>query len=178
MAIRIEAQLAKKLPIPGADFSSQQAAITISAEVGHPQEVIAEAQRLYQLCEAAVDAQLRLASPPAAAVGTSLSRDRGATHPNTYRPSNGAPSRSLRGEPASSQPTRSAYRGNKPGYPSQRRGAPPPISDAQRRLLSRLLSDTPDRGQAWLGDRGIENLDGIDMAEASALIDELKGGAR
>ncbi|TVR48329.1 MAG: hypothetical protein EA402_00630, partial [Planctomycetota bacterium] len=122
----------------------------------HPQGAIAEAQKFYQLCEAAVDAQFRLATPPAAAVGGYFSEPR--SRRNIYSPSNSAPGRSLRGEQVSSQPTRSAYRGNKPGYPSQRRGAPPPIGDAQRRLLSRLLSDTPDHGQAWLGGRGIENL--------------------
>ena len=175
MAIRIEAQLAKKLPIPGADFSSQQAAITISAEVGNPAEVVSEAQHLYRLCEEAVDAQLGIPNTPPAAQGTAHSHDHRSAHARGT-PNDSSRSSGFQRSVPNPSPQRSAY--SKPGYPSQRRGGPPPISDAQRRLLSRLLSDTPDRGHAWLGDRGINNLDRIDMAEASALIDELKGGTR
>jgi hypothetical protein len=58
MAITIAANLSKKLPIPGSDYSSQQASITITAEVTDLNQVMAEAQKLYGIAEQAVDAQL------------------------------------------------------------------------------------------------------------------------
>ncbi len=67
MAITIQAQLAKKVPIPGSQFSSQQASITITAEVTDLNQVVAEAQRLYQIAEQAVDAQLNRNHLPTAA---------------------------------------------------------------------------------------------------------------
>ena len=63
MAIRIIASLAKKLPLPGQDFSSQQASIEISAEVQDLSQIAAEAQRLYHVAEAAVDRQLGIIPP-------------------------------------------------------------------------------------------------------------------
>ncbi len=83
MAITIQAQLAKKLPIPGSQFSSQQASITISAEVTDLNQVVAEAARLYVLATQAVDQQLSVA--PVAPVVTPSQAQR----PNASQPYRG-----------------------------------------------------------------------------------------
>jgi len=64
MAIRIEAQLSKKIPIPGQEFSSQQASITISAEVTDPSQIVLESHRLYALAEQSVNQQLKITPAP------------------------------------------------------------------------------------------------------------------
>lgn len=69
MAITIQAQLAKKRPIPGSQFSSQQASITIAAEVNDINQIVSEAARLYALAEQAVDAQLAGNPPTVTAPG-------------------------------------------------------------------------------------------------------------
>jgi len=58
--ITIQASLSKKIPIVGEQFSSQQASITISAEVTDPAQVVQEAQRLYALAELSVNQQLKI----------------------------------------------------------------------------------------------------------------------
>lgn len=150
--ITIQAQLAKKLPIPGSQFSSQQASITISAEVTDPSQIVAEAARLYTLAEQAVDAQL---------AGTS------AVQPARVAPPVGTsnPPQSPAQRSSASQP----YRGG-----SQQRRAIPPISDAQRRLLDRLLDGDPQRADAVCHRAGVSTIGALNMKQASEAIDALK----
>jgi hypothetical protein len=150
MAITIQAQLAKKVPIPGADFSSQQASITLNAEVSDLSQVAAEAQRLYSLAEQAVDAQLAghvrhpAAAPPAPA-------------PTQAAPP--APS-------AASRPYASAS--------SPRRG-PAPVTDSQLRFLDRLIRQAGVDPAAILAQHQVGSLRDLSCKVAAQLIDELKG---
>ena len=147
MAITIQAQLAKKLPIPGTDFASRQASITISAEVVDLTQVPAQAQRLWALAEQAIDAQLGITG----AIPTTMSAPSPTAGPSTYtpRPSQGhaSPSRSRR---------------------------PAPVTDSQLRLIDKLIQDTGTGAQAVLRHHRIQAMADLTCKDASALIDELK----
>ena len=67
--ITIQAQLSKKVPIAGEQYSSRQASITISAEVSDPAQVVQEAKRIFGLAELAVNQQLGISVAPVAATG-------------------------------------------------------------------------------------------------------------
>ncbi len=149
MAITIAANLAKKLPIPGSDYSSQLASITITAEVSDLNQVATEAQKLYRLAEQAVDAQL--AGKPI--VTGSQPPPQAPAQPNSHRPTQ------------ASQP----YRSN-----GQRR-APAPVTDSQLRFLKRLLDQTRTSLPAVLEHHQVGSLDQLSCKAAAELIDELKG---
>jgi len=157
MAITIQAQLAKKLPIAGTNFSSQQASITITAEVTDLTQVVAEASRLYRLAEQAVDAQL--ASPSAATPSPAAL----SAHPSA--PSAAASAAQPR---QASQP----YRGST----SQRRG-PAPVTDSQLRFLDRLITQSGTSLPAILDHHQVGSLDQLSCKAAAGLIDELKARA-
>ena len=148
MAISIAAQVAKKVPIPGTEFASRQASITISAEVADLTQVAAQAQRLYALAEQAVDAQLGITPTlPATPAATPSST----TGPSTYAP------RPSQGHPAPSRSRRVA-----------------PVTDSQLRLIDKLMQDTGTDPQAVLRHHRIQALGEMSCKDASALIDELK----
>lgn len=146
--ITIQAQLAKKLPIPGNQFSSQQASITISAEVTDPSQIVAEAARLYTLAEQAVDAQLAGAPvvPPVPAATSN-------------------PPQSSAQRTSSAQP----YRGG-----NQQRRGPAPVTDSQLRFLDRLIQQTHSSVPAILQQHQIGALRDMSCRAAAQLIDELK----
>ncbi len=155
MAITIAANLAKKMPIPGADFSSQQASITITAEVSDLSQVSAEAQRLYLIAEQAVDAQL-------------------AGHDRQQRPiaSAAVPAATSAAPPSPSAASRP--------YPAAttRRG-PAPVTDSQLRFLDRLIRQAGIDPAAILAQHQVGSLRDLSCKTAAQLIDELKGqGAR
>ena len=152
MAITIQAQLAKKLPIPGSQFSSQQASITITAEVTDLNQVVAEAQRLHRLAEQAVDAQLN--QPPALQAALPQS------------PTTSAPSTSPAQRPAASQPYRNSSA-------AQRRG-PAPVTESQLRFLDRLIQQTGSSVPAILDQHQVGALRDLSCKAAAGLIDELK----
>lgn len=156
MAIQIQAQLAKKLPIPGSQFTSQQASITITTDVVDLNQVVAEASRLYKLAEQAVDAQL---------AGTTV------VQPAPVAPSVSASSnqpQSVAPRPAASQP----YRGG-----NQQRRGPAPVTDSQLRFLDRLIQQTNSSVPAILEQHQVGALRDLSCKAAAGLIDELKGQA-
>ena len=146
MAIAIAAQVAKKVPIPGTEFASRQASITITAEVVDLSQVAAQARSLYALAEQAVDAQLGLPT----AVQTNPAP------PSTPGPSSYAP------RPSQGHPT-----------PSRSR-RPAPVTDSQLRLIDKLIQDTGTNVQAVLQHHRIQALAELTCKDASALIDDLK----
>jgi hypothetical protein len=150
MAIIIQAQLAKKVPIPGAEYSSQQASITLNAEVADLTQVAAEAQRLYALAEQAVDAQL---------AGT----PRQPTQPTPPPASPIAPP----------QPSPTAVsRPYAPAGPPRR--APAPATDSQLRFLDRLIRQAGVDPAAILQQHQVGSLRDLSCKAAAQLIDELK----
>jgi hypothetical protein len=166
MAITIQAQLAKKVPIPGADFSSQQASITITAEVSDLNQVVTEAQRLYALAEQAVDQQL--AGPPAppqgsAATSSAAAGAAAAPAPSTSSGGSVPAARSPDSRPRASQP----YRGG------QRRG-PAPVTDSQLRFLKRLIDQSRAPLAGIFDQYQVGDLAQLSCRDAAQLIDELK----
>jgi hypothetical protein len=155
MAITIQAQLSKKVP-GEIDFSSKQASITITAEVGDPTQIVAEAQRLYAIAEQAVDHQLALVAAAAPAVPPAPARP-------TYQPQGNAQQHL-------------ASRAPNAGRPAPRRGIPA-CSDAQKRLLDRLLSGDPQQADAVCQRAGVTTIDTLNMKQASEAIDWLKSQA-
>jgi hypothetical protein len=155
MAITIQAQLAKKVPIPGSQFSSQQASITITAEVTDLNQVVAEAQRLYLIAEQAVDAQLNRNHIPTAAAQQTAGPNSQPQQANAQTA--GSPRQA-------SQP----YRGN-----GQRRG-PAPVTDSQMRFLKRLIDQSKASVPAILNQFQIGDLSQLSCRDAAQLIDELK----
>ncbi len=148
MAITIAANLSKKQPIPGRDFTSQSASITITAEVSDLNQVSTEAQRLYALAEQAVDAQLQ--HQPAQPLA--------------------APSSPQRGTPA--QPAA----GVRPPPPAPRRGVAP-VTDSQLRYLERLMVETRTTAAAICQVHQVGSLHDLSCKAAAGIIDELKAGA-
>jgi hypothetical protein len=151
MAITIQAQLAKKVPIPGSQFSSQQASITITAEVTDLNQIVVEAQRLYALAEQAVDQQLSQPPAPQAALPQGLTTS--------------APSASPAQRPAASQPYRNSNT-------AQRRPAAS-ISPAQARYLSQLGERSPGTLAAILAECRVTTIDALTARDASQAIDRL-----
>ncbi len=150
--ITIATNLSKKVPIPGADYSSQQASITITSDVTDLTQVAAEAAKLYRIAEEAVDTQLNQA-PVAPA--------------STHRPSsNPAPN------PAPRQQASQPYRASG----GQRRG-PAPVTDSQIRFLEKLIRDSGTDINAILHHHQIANLRMLSCKDAAGLIDELKANA-
>lgn len=153
MAIAISANVSKKIQLPGHDYASQQASITITGEVTDVTKVGEEAARLFGVAEAAVDSQLRLID-------------------DTRRPVPAAPSSAQSQQasrPGSSAPAPSASRGySRPG----RRVAP--VSSSQLGLINRLLTETRTDASVVLNQHHIGALADLSCSAASALIDELK----
>lgn len=149
MAITIAANLSKKVPIPGADYSSQSASITITAEVTDLNQVGAEAQRLYSIAERAVDAQLAGAAQ--------------------YAPPAQAPPSAPAAPPRRPTQSSTPYRGSSP-----RRG-PAPVTDSQIRFIQRLMNQTKAPLSGICEQYQVGGLDQLSCRDAAALIDELKG---
>ena len=153
MAAKVITTVSKKIPIVGLDFSSVSASCTVEAEIADLTQVAGQARALYAQAEAAVDEQLRLAVPPASAAVPPPSRP-------TYQPQVSAPQRPVSRAPSTSRP-------------APRRGIPP-ISDAQRRLLDRLLDGDPQRADAVCQQAGVSTIGALNMKQASEAIDALK----
>ena len=155
MSAKVITTVSKKIPIAGLDFSSVSASCTVEAEISDLGQVIDQARALYHQAEAAVDEQLRLA--PASA---SASSSPAPARPAPVTSANVPPQRSLMRQPST-------------GRPAPRRGIPP-ISDAQRRLLDRLLDGDQHRADAVCQQAGVATIGALNMKQASEAIDRLK----
>lgn len=161
MAISISTNLSKKVPIPGANYSSQQASITITAECSDPSQVVAEAQRLYALAEQAVDAQLAAKGP--------------IVHPAPAVPVRPGPVQAQQTQPSAPARTSRPYTSAGSGT----RRPPAPVTDSQLRFLDRLIRETGTDPNVILQQHQIGSLRDLSCKVAAELIDELKGtGAR
>jgi hypothetical protein len=164
--ITIQAQLAKKVPVPGVHYASQQASITITAEITDLGQVTSEAQRLYALAEQAVDTQLAAsASSPSPAAPAAPAAP--SAHGSTATASRPAPP--ARG-PGPAIPPGSASRPYRAPAP---RG-PAPVTDSQLRFLRRLIDERGLSLPAILEQHQVGSLADLSCKAAAGLIDELK----
>lgn len=153
MAIAINASLSKKIQLPGHDYASQQASITITGEVTDLAKVGDEAVRLLKLAESAVDAQLHLTGAPVSNITPVSPKHISASNPG----------------PNAATPAPSATR----GY--QRTGRKVALATpSQLGLIDRLLRETKTDVNAVLQHYQIGGMDQISCKDASELIDELK----
>ena len=152
MSISIEASVSKKLPVPGQDFSSRSASLTIRADLISLADIAGQAARLYKEAEAAIDAQLGITTATPTPMPPQVHQSQMPPQPITPRPSQ------------SSAP----YRGN-----SQRR-SPAPITDSQLRFIDRLLIDAKIDLNAILQHHQVGSLRDLTCKQGAALIDELK----
>jgi hypothetical protein len=181
MAITIQAQLAKKVPIPGATFSSQQASITITAEVSDLSQVVAEAQRLYALAEQAVDQQLAGPAPsqsipasPSSPAYSAVSAPAAASSiPPGSTPGGPTSTGSHQAQSPSARPASAGPRASQPYRGAQRRG-PAPVTDSQLRFLKRLIDQSRAPLAGIFDQYQIGDLAQLSCRDAAQLIDELK----
>jgi hypothetical protein len=155
MAIRIESSISKRLPIPGIDYSSHQASITISSEISDFSHINQEAARLFAACEKVVDRQLAQMQAPSAATTASISAP----------PSSPSPS---------SQPTTASTPVSSASYPSANRRGPAPVSAAQLRFLRQLCDRTPGALELILSEHRVATIEALTSRAASGVIDRLK----
>lgn len=154
MAITINVAAAKKLPHPTEQYGSIQATVSLQGEAGGLGEVAAVVRDLFAAAQAGVDQH--------------LAEQAGAEVPSP------APA------PASPPPTRATSPQQRPMMrpSSAGRGAPrrgiPAISDAQRRLLDRLLDGDPQRADEVCQRAGVATVADLNMKQASEAIDWLK----
>ncbi len=172
MAIMLQSTLSKKIQLPGYDFSSNSASFTISAEVTSLADIPAEAARLYQIAEAAVDAQLGLTNPPGTRQGHS-------EHPHQA----GLTPAPMAAQPlSSSQPAETKFTGSAPSrasmpYRAPRR-APALITQSQMNYIERLLNDTQTPLATVLEGYRVAALSDLTCKMAAETIDTLKGAVR
>jgi hypothetical protein len=158
MSAKVITTVSKKIPIAGLDFSSVSASCTVEAEISDLSQVADQARALYHQAEAAVDEQLHLAAP-----GSTCS-------PQQHQQ---IPARQLPGTSANPSQQRQVQRQPSIARPAPRRGIPL-ISDAQRRLLDRLLDGDHQRADAVCQQAGVATIADLNMRQASEAIDRLK----
>ena len=156
MAIRLESSLSKRVPLPGVDYSSYQASITVSGEIVDLAQLPQEAARLFAACEQAVDQQLiRLQSNPSLVSATTTQQ----------------------AQPVAPTPPGPGSAPSRPApYPSSHRRAPSQVSAAQLRFLRQLCDRTPGAQERILEEHHVASLDLLTSRAASGVIDRLKGG--
>lgn len=152
MSISIEASVSKKVPIPGQEFSSRSASLTIRADVISLADIAGQAARLYDEAEAAIDAQLGITAPAVTPIPPQVHQSQVPPHPIAPRPSQAS----------------TPYRAN-----PQRR-SPAPITDSQLRFIDRLLIDAKIDLNAILQHHQVGSLRDLTCKQGAALIDELK----
>jgi hypothetical protein len=153
MSAKVVTTVSKKIPIENLAYSSVSASCTVEAEISDLSQVAEQARALYSQAEAAVDNQLRLAAPTQAASPAPLARP--------------APT------PAASSQPRLPARAPSQSRPAPRRGIPP-ISDAQQRLLDRLLDGDPQRAEEICHRAGVTTIGALNMKQASEAIDLIR----
>jgi hypothetical protein len=193
MAITLTANLAKKVPLPGINYGSLHASISITAEITDLAQVHAEAQRLYHLAEQAIDAQLALpghpephpvggTAPSSASTSGSVSAGTpagGSAHAAAARPA----AVSVASQATATVPSSNAGRGRPdPGaqsrpYRPQGRRAPAPVTQSQLAYLGRLLEETRTPLDPILETYQIGALADLSCRQAAELIDQLKAGS-
>ncbi|MGD0093857.1 MAG: hypothetical protein ABSE73_28445 [Planctomycetota bacterium] len=173
--VKISANMSKKVPIPGTEFSSQQFGAAMEIEVSdadQPNVIQARIRDLYGLVTQAVDEQIAAATH--AATSNNGGNGRGQVHPPIRR-QNYAPSQNQ--QPAS--PARGGYAGNGTaraggnggnGGNGRRTGA----TEAQCRAIFAICKSLNLDMNAVLADYNVTDASQLHVKDASRLIDSLK----
>ncbi len=158
--IRISANLSKKVPLPGIDFSSQQYGASLEIEVSdadQPQVIQTKLQQLYQTLEASVDQQIAQAS-----------------NTTGHQP---APTQARYGKAQSTgQAPAGDGNGNGQGNGNGRRRNPRNINatEAQQRAIFAICKQTGINVGDACADFNAADPCQLHIKDASALIDQLK----
>ncbi len=150
MAIAITASIAKKVPLPGVDYASRQASISVTGEVSSLDQIGSESARLFAAAQAAVDAQLGLPPQPTRVDHANPSLVPGQTANAAQRTVTTPPSGSARRSPGRATPS-------------------------QLQLLQRLIGSNQPQTVAICAHYGSPDLAGLTVRQASEAIDQLKG---
>lgn len=155
MAVRIDVSFAKKIPIPGVDYASQQASITVSGEITDLNQISNESAKLFAAAEAVVDRQLNISHAPPVS-----------TQSPATTPSATAQSPTPNVQPATDAAARSAR-----PYAGKSRAM---ATSSQLRFLDSLIKSTRTDGAAILQEFEIGSLTQLSCRDAARLIDDLK----
>ena len=163
MPLKLNVGLSRKVGEP--NYGSRGASVNLeleldSAIVGEPNRLQEQIRRMFGLAKQTIDEELHLAAPtttaPPAGNSNNTADDPGRRH----------------------TPPRSAPNGNGHSRGSQRGASPPPATASQARALYAIAKSQRLDLAALLRERfQLEQAEGLNIAEASALIDELKGTA-
>ena len=156
MAIAISVSAGAKRQHPQEQFASISTIVSLTGEAGSLADVAPVMRDLLATAQAGCDQHL--AEQVAALTGTPP------TAPASSRPAT---------QPQANNQPRSTPRGPSPTRPDPRRGMPP-ISDAQKRLLDRLLDGDPQRADEICRRAGVSNVTFLSMKAASEAIDWLR----
>ncbi len=154
MAVKLIVNIAKKIPIDGLDYSSVQASCSIEGEVAANQDPAIESARLFAQAEAAVDRQLGVAAPSPTSSMPRITM----TEPS----------------PSAVSPSSANVRLNTQHAPARRLRGPAPVTDAQLRLLGRLIGEGRASLEGLLSHHGVADLRDLTCKAASEAIDSLK----
>lgn len=154
--IRLSANLSRKVPMPGIQFSSQQYGASLEIEVSDadkPEAIQARIREMYALLSASIDEQLAQAQgsgdaqPPTTANQTRA--------PRIPAPSNG-------------------HNGHGNGQVGTRRGKTVPATQAQVRAIKSIAGEQGLDLAAILAPYGVTEPEALTIRAASGLIDSLK----
>ena len=168
--IKLNANLAKKQPLPGVEFSSVQAGASLEVEIGGgagAQEVSARLREMYGTLERSVDEQLQGAPRPQRASGGSGGGER-----NAPRHSSQGPPRSY-GRDGNGGSAGQAGNGRRRGGMASQAQIKAVFAIARDRGVSR-----DDLVQILQGEFGADRPDDLDVGQASELIGMLQGMER
>jgi len=181
--IKLSANLSKKIPVPGIEYSSQQfgASMEIEASTGESPDFLRQRIRqLYTILAGCVEEQIAAAGAVGdAAQHASGSRQQEAQYSNAPAP---MPSSVRSGTLRPSAPARTAAPpathsgangGRSAGNGHGRRGG---CTQAQQRAIAAICRDRDIDLAAVLAECRVSDIKHLDVRAASELIDRLKGG--
>ena len=156
--IRLSANLSKKVPIPGADFSSQQYGASMEVEVSDtdkPEIIQERVRQLYGLLSATIDEQIAQA---------------GAVRPAPKQTNGGNGNGNGHASPPANGRRTGYARTNGNGNGSRRINA----TDAQQRAIFAICKSMNLELAEVLADYNVADTRDLNVKDASRLIDELK----
>ncbi|MCW8129370.1 MAG: hypothetical protein KIS92_03215 [Planctomycetota bacterium] len=167
--IRLSANLSRKVPMPGVQFSSQQYGAALEIEVSDadkPEAIQARIRELYDMLNRSIDEQINAAT---AANGQQAAPEEG----NAAAPGgNGQPKTQQAPRTGRTSQPRAQYRRNGNGQGNGRR--PVGATQAQQRAIYAICKEQGIELTDVLADFNVAELSELNVMDASRLIDDLK----